>query len=92
MNDRDELIADLDALDALFADASKWTQFSLGRLCDGTPTRDVFAACRWCISGGALRVTPTDSRWRALLDTLADVKKLLADARSMFLLTQHKAP
>lgn len=67
-----ELLADLGAIDALLSDESKWTQGDLGRLCDGTPTRDVDAACRWCLSGAAMKVAGGvfNRRWRGVLEAL----------------------
>jgi len=73
--DAAELLADLDALDALFASEQTWTQGELGRMCDGSGTRDVYAACKWCISGGAMRVVGSEGspRWRRLLRALEAV-------------------
>lgn len=76
--DRAELLADIDALDALFSSERTWTKGELARLCDGTGTRNVNEACAWCLSGGVAKVTGYDvevqtfnRRWRNLLNEFA---------------------
>lgn len=64
---REQLLADLDALDALFASEANWTQGQLGfGIRAGEPKH-----CG-CISGGALATTgSTGSRWKELIDALS---------------------
>lgn len=53
----EQLLADLDALDALFSDESKWTKGWFARDADGNyvEASGVRAVC-WCIYGGFIRV------------------------------------
>lgn len=65
------VLDDLDAMDALFSDETKWTQNALGRMCDGTRTHLVNAACQWCLSGAAMVIDGAcGDRWSALVNAL----------------------
>lgn len=53
-----QLLADLDALDALFSDEGKWAKGWFAYTANGTPvnSRSVNAV-QWCLIGGCIRVS-----------------------------------
>jgi hypothetical protein len=72
MSTTQQLLDDLDALDALFSDESKWTKRLNARAVDGgeAPPLSHNAVC-WCLEGGVARVTGRvfpNARYYNLLD------------------------
>jgi len=54
----EQLLADLDALDALFSDESKWARGNYARDAKGRPAFIGGAeAVAWCLVGGCIRIT-----------------------------------
>lgn len=87
MKAQEQLLADLDALDALFADESKWTKGHNAKDSSGTrcSSVDVSAIC-WCLYGGASRVTGYGAGEEATYEryfALAEAMEVTADEESL---------